>query len=687
MLKENRTHITADEIDRWERHYMVGRDKEIAAFREWVNGSLPEERILNVFGTGGVGKSYLLEEFRRNCEQARIRFLLLDSSASGRTPADFCLHLMRLLHAYDPHPVEPGRELRLLQSQCLQRLEQAAASERIVLALDTFEEIGETERWLRDEFLPHVGANVLTIIAGRFPLRDHWLSSPAWRRLILCMPLADLDYEAVRLYMARLGLEQETTVGTVWLRTQGHPLTLSLYASTELKRRRPGNASMPEGEIFSYVVKTWLKEVPDPTDREMVEAAAVLRHFNQEMLSYILERTVTADQFLKLTEYSFVRRADRGWVLHDMLRDAIGHELRHRAPDYYDKLWKRCILHYYHRMKQPERRLMTDGERVNGESADWVYYIGDRFIRTLFYQSSAAYRLESLHRSNWTEAQRYIDDRRRFARDVKIQEADPDSSERYEYLIDKDKSLDSYMHASLQELYDLDPGTVKLIRDTRDAVCGLACIIPIHEGTLEYLRSKPPSSAYFTSLPEARLKELRVPSIGPAGYFIAYIDVQDYADISMRQAAGLVFFSYMLAARLVVTTSPDVPFFHAIFHSLGFEKAKHVVHCDYGDRMPAPYFVLDTRGNKRFDYLDRMVASFGLSLDTEGPEEPLYPSLSKREKSVVELLLAGATNSEIAEKLYLSEATIKKHVSNIFRKLRVKNRVQLMNRSERHDRI
>lgn len=686
MTKFNRTQLTADEIDRWESHYLVGRDAEIAWFRQRLHGPLPEQRILNVYGTGGVGKSFLLEEFRRISEQAGVRFLFADGSVSGRTPADFCLHILRMLHVPNSAAEESCSDLRDLQLLCLERLEKAAELGRIILALDTFEEIGETERWLRDEFLPHVGANVLTIIAGRFPLRDHWLSSPAWRMLIHRMPLADLDYEAVKLYMSRAGLEQDAAVNAVWLRTQGHPLTLSLYASTALTRRMPGTANTPEGEIFPYVVKAWLKEVPDPACRELVEAAAVLRHFNQELLSYILEKPVTVDQFLALTEYSFVRRADRGWMLHDMLRDAIGHELRHRAPDYYDKLWKRCILHYYHRMKQPERRIMTDGERADWESADWVYYIGDRFIRTLFYQSSVTYRLEPLHRSNWAEAQRYIDHRCRFARDVRIEEADPDSSERYEYLIAKDKGLVSYLHASLEELYDLDPGAVKLIRDARDAVCGLACIIPIHEGTLDYLRSKPPSSAYFASLSESKLKELRVSSIDPAGYFIAYIDVQDYADISMRQAAGLVFFSYMLAARLIVTTSPDVPFFHAIFHSLGFEKAKHAVHYDYGDLKPTPYFVLDTRGNKRFDYLDRMVASFGLSQDKEDSEEQLYPSLSKREKSVVELLLAGATNSEIAETLYLSEATVKKHVSNIFRKLRVKNRVQLMNRSKRHDR-
>ena len=41
--------------------------------------------------------------------------------------------------------------------------------------------------------------------------------------------------------------------------------------------------------------------------------------------------------------------------------------------------------------------------------------------------------------------------------------------------------------------------------------------------------------------------------------------------------------------------------------------------------------------------------------------------------------MRGYSNSEIEKRLYISLETVKKHVSNIYRKLGVKNRVQLSN--------
>ncbi len=50
--------------------------------------------------------------------------------------------------------------------------------------------------------------------------------------------------------------------------------------------------------------------------------------------------------------------------------------------------------------------------------------------------------------------------------------------------------------------------------------------------------------------------------------------------------------------------------------------------------------------------------------------------LTEREHQVLELLVAGLTNTEIAEKIYLSENTIKKHLHNILQKLHLNNRVE-----------
>lgn len=50
--------------------------------------------------------------------------------------------------------------------------------------------------------------------------------------------------------------------------------------------------------------------------------------------------------------------------------------------------------------------------------------------------------------------------------------------------------------------------------------------------------------------------------------------------------------------------------------------------------------------------------------------------LTTREREVLKLIAEGMINKEIATKLYISEKTVKNHVSNIFRKLNVSDRTQ-----------
>lgn len=51
-------------------------------------------------------------------------------------------------------------------------------------------------------------------------------------------------------------------------------------------------------------------------------------------------------------------------------------------------------------------------------------------------------------------------------------------------------------------------------------------------------------------------------------------------------------------------------------------------------------------------------------------------SLTKREYEVLILIAEGLNNKDIAERLYISEKTVKNHVSNIFKKLNLNDRVQ-----------
>ena len=59
--------------------------------------------------------------------------------------------------------------------------------------------------------------------------------------------------------------------------------------------------------------------------------------------------------------------------------------------------------------------------------------------------------------------------------------------------------------------------------------------------------------------------------------------------------------------------------------------------------------------------------------------EDLYQKygISKREKQIITEICRGKTNQEIADELFISLQTVKDHTYNIFRKVNVRNRVQL----------
>ncbi|MCY0877156.1 MAG: response regulator transcription factor [Firmicutes bacterium] len=89
----------------------------------------------------------------------------------------------------------------------------------------------------------------------------------------------------------------------------------------------------------------------------------------------------------------------------------------------------------------------------------------------------------------------------------------------------------------------------------------------------------------------------------------------------------------------------------------------------------------------------RKVASGGSALQTgHRPHADLntvttYDStdlLSPREVEVLTVLVEGLSNKSISEKLYISETTVKLHISNIYRKLGVRSRSQAVVHAIRH---
>ena len=60
--------------------------------------------------------------------------------------------------------------------------------------------------------------------------------------------------------------------------------------------------------------------------------------------------------------------------------------------------------------------------------------------------------------------------------------------------------------------------------------------------------------------------------------------------------------------------------------------------------------------------------------DRASPSTGRRPGLTQREKEVLRLVAEGVTNHEIADRLIIGEATVKRHMDNVFAKLGVSSR-------------
>ncbi len=80
--------------------------------------------------------------------------------------------------------------------------------------------------------------------------------------------------------------------------------------------------------------------------------------------------------------------------------------------------------------------------------------------------------------------------------------------------------------------------------------------------------------------------------------------------------------------------------------------------------------------SKAFSALPSSVSGHALAGEVSVDSEKYTEPLSGREREILLLLAQGASNRQIAERLYLREGTVKNYVSTIIGKLRVQDRTQ-----------
>ncbi|MBR1680325.1 response regulator transcription factor [bacterium] len=75
---------------------------------------------------------------------------------------------------------------------------------------------------------------------------------------------------------------------------------------------------------------------------------------------------------------------------------------------------------------------------------------------------------------------------------------------------------------------------------------------------------------------------------------------------------------------------------------------------------------------RRSNWNKKETKSVDISFSSDEPVE----MLTQREKEVLSLVAKGASNHDIAKKLFLKEVTVKTHLNSVFKKLKVSNRIQ-----------
>ncbi|MGP3963185.1 BTAD domain-containing putative transcriptional regulator [Nonomuraea sp. 3N208] len=296
----------------------VGRGTERAAFQGLLRRSRGERLgLLFVRGPAGIGKSTLL------CELAG------DATAAGR----------QVWHLHGSATAEARERLERFADEL-------SGVSGPVLLIDSFEELGHLEPWLRDEYLRKLPGNAIIVVAGRTGPSAAWLTDPVWSGTIVIRHLEALTVrESTALVEAR-GVDPGLRRSIVDF-AAGHPFALSLAA--EVGRSMSATGQPSRRDAVRYVADNVLAllagSVPTDAHRWALYVCAHARHTTEDLLRAVVPGGQAAELFDWLRAQPCVETAAHGLDVNGVLREVLDYHLRWRDPVGYERMHRR-IRHY-----------------------------------------------------------------------------------------------------------------------------------------------------------------------------------------------------------------------------------------------------------------------------------------------------------------------------------------------------
>jgi DNA-binding SARP family transcriptional activator len=297
------------------QHPFVGREEALALFNNALAQAEPPFAVLHIVGPAGIGKSTLLQEFARQCAAAGAPALQLDGRDMPPTPHGFLGALRELTGADDPLSQLP---------------------DRIVLLIDSYDQLAPLDDWLREMFLPQLPYWAIVVLADSNLRADDWRIDPGWQAIGRVVQLDRLSAADSAAYLQQRHLPAAQHDGVLRL-AQGHPLTLALAVEVLLQQPDSRLEQVYAPEQLRILVERFLAGVPSDAHRAALEACCQVRVMSEALLAAMLGRVDIQPLFAWLQQLAFIDTAPGGIFPHRLVRTAVAADLkRHNLPWYHE---------------------------------------------------------------------------------------------------------------------------------------------------------------------------------------------------------------------------------------------------------------------------------------------------------------------------------------------------------------
>lgn len=288
------------------RKGFVGRWAEQELFRRAIDPSDDKTapfKVLYIHGPGGIGKSALLRIFAEIAKDAQSGVVRID-----------------------------GREVQTNRWTMVRNMASAQrTSGRSVLLIDTYEMMIALDAWIREDLIPELPADVVVVLACRYPPASGWRDDPGWRELCEVLPLRPLSNSDAEMYLAQAPMSAADRREVLAL-AAGNPLVLTLACDLTLRGTRSVPERLTAPDVVAKLIAGLVDAVPGPAHRRALQVCAWARATTEALLRDVLGVGDAAELFDWLCNQPYVEAGSHGLYPHDAVRAALVADLAWRDP-------------------------------------------------------------------------------------------------------------------------------------------------------------------------------------------------------------------------------------------------------------------------------------------------------------------------------------------------------------------